>query len=57
MLAWIAWIIYALIPAIITIAAGLKMQTMTVLYFLEILAAIVAWGIWEKARKKSPEEV
>ena len=57
MLAWVAWFIYALIPAIITIAFGLSMQTMALLYFIFVLAAIIGWGIWEKFRKKAPEEV
>ena len=57
MLIWIAWLIYALIPAIITLAAGLEMQTMAILYFLEVIIAITAWGIWEKTRKKTAEEV
>ena len=57
MLVWLAWFIYALIPAIITIAAGLSMQTMTVLYFLSVLVAVIGWGIVDKFRKKGQEEV
>ncbi len=57
MLAWLFWFIYALIPAIITLAADLPMQTMTVLYFTFILVAIIFMGIREKTRKKAPEEV
>ena len=57
MLAWIAWFIYALIPAIITIAAGLSMQTMTILYFIFVAAAAIGWGVWNKLRKKAPKEV
>jgi nicotinamide riboside transporter PnuC len=57
MIAWILWFIYALIPAAITIVADLSMQTMTILYFAFIFVAVVAMGIWEKARKKSPDEV
>lgn len=57
MLAWLFWFIYALIPAIITLAADLPMQTMTVLYFAFMLAAVIGKGIYEKTRKKAPEEV
>lgn len=57
MIAWILWFIYALIPAVITIVAGLSMQTMTILYFAFIFAAVIGMGIWEKTRKKAPDEV
>lgn len=57
MLAWLFWFIYALIPAIITIAMDLPMQTMTVMYFVFILVAIIFMGIREKTRKKALDEV
>jgi len=56
MLAWLLWFIYALVPAIITVAADLSMQTMTILYFSFILGAVIIKGIWDKSQK-APEEV
>jgi len=57
MLAWILWFIYAIIPALITHFANLKMQNMTILYFIFALAAAIAWGIYEKKQKKHPEKL
>jgi len=56
MLAWLLWFGYALIPALITIVADLSMQTMSILYFVFVLGAIVIKAVYDKATK-SPEAV
>ena len=56
MLKWLAWFIYALIPTAVTYFGDFSMKTMTILYFAFIAAAMIGWEIWEKARKKAPDE-
>ncbi len=57
MLAWLLWFIFALIPAILTIAANLSMQTMTILYFVFVIAACIVMGVKEKIRKNAPDQI
>ena len=51
------WFIYSLIPALITLAAGLSVKTMAALYFVAVAVALIIWGIREHARARKPEEV
>ena len=57
MIAWIGWIIFALIPGVIAVLTAMSLQTMALLYFGEVAFAIVAWGIWDKIRRRKPEEI
>ena len=45
---WIFWLIYSLIPALLTLAFDWTRQTMVYIYFLAVLLAIVFWWILEK---------
>ncbi len=55
MIEWLAWFIYSLIPAIITVAAHLSMQTMTILYFVAVAVAMIFWDIRDKRRARASE--
>jgi len=55
MIEWLAWFIYSLIPAIITVAAHLSMQTMTILYFVAVAVAMIFWTIRDKRRARASE--
>ena len=54
---WIFWIIYALVPFLLTLLAGLSRETMVILYVFALLAAIVMWWIYEKTHPKAENEV
>ncbi|RKZ35019.1 hypothetical protein DRQ33_00830 [bacterium] len=53
---WIFWIIYALVPVILTVIFDWHRETMVYLYFLAILVAIVIWWLNEKVRPKAENE-
>jgi len=57
MLEWFVWFLYSLIPFIITIAAHLSLQTMTILYFVEVAIAVIFWYLRTKAREHKSETV
>jgi hypothetical protein len=57
MLALIGWIVFALIPLAIGLLTDVSIQTVTILYFVEVGLAIVGWGAWDRFHKKNTEEV
>jgi len=57
MIEWLIWFVYALIPAIITIAADLELRTLTILYFIAVLGAMIFWYIRDRVRAKKPDAI
>ena len=53
---WIFWVLFALLPFLLTLLFGWSRQTMVYLYFLAIAVAIVLFWIYEKIRPKAKEE-
>ncbi|MCD6419010.1 hypothetical protein J7M00_09560 [bacterium] len=53
---WIFWIIFALIPFVLTLIFDWSRQTMVYLYFAAIAVAIFIFWIYEKIRPKAQEE-
>ncbi len=53
---WIFWLIYSLIPFVLTLVFDLARQTMVYLYFLAVFVAMVLWWVYEKTRPKAENE-
>jgi len=49
---WIFWVVYALVPALLTLAMGFQRQTMVYLY---VAACLLAVGIWWYADRATPK--
>ncbi|MBN2544070.1 hypothetical protein JXI42_14515 [bacterium] len=57
MLAWLIWFIISLIPALVVLIGKMSVQTLALIYFLLIIAVIIGWGIHDKIKKRSLNEV
>ncbi len=53
---WIFWVLYALVPFVLTLVFDWSRQTMVYLYFAAVFGAIALWWIYERVRPKGEEE-
>jgi len=53
---WIFWLLYSLIPALLTLCFAWSRETMVYLYFLAIFIAVVIMWLYEKYSPKAENE-
>jgi len=53
---WIFWIIFSIIPFVLTLIFDWSRQTMVYLYFAAVAGAIILWQVYEKSRSRGAQE-